>query len=234
MWICIQTGQFERAESEYEAFRRLPLPTRREIYRPGEAERRYCWLRYYQGRLSFEELDQAERIAQKGDRLSVRDLAYLRGVLSLERGQTHQAIAAFEKVIEMSQAVGRGASGNEALLARARAMNGEREQARQICDRLSEMNKPPHIELAEAWLEIGERERAKNHALEGYKWAWAEGPPYSRWWELERCRKVLGKLGEPEPVLPAFDPGTARPLPVEDQIRKAIAKLKEENRKTES
>lgn len=227
MFICSETGQFERAESAYDVFMELPLPTFREHYRPGDAEARNCLLRFYQGRLSFEELAKAEKIAQTGNRKTIRNLASLRGELSLQQGQADQAIEAFEKIIEMCRTVGMPVSRYEARLALARAINGEHDQARQICDRLRELKEPPHSELTEAYIEIGEQKRAKYHALEGYKWAWGEGPPYSRWWPLERCRAVFLKLGDLEPKLPAFDLNTAEPLLFEDEVRKAIGKEKE-------
>jgi hypothetical protein len=232
MGICSLTGLFERAEAAYNAFQQLPIPTDRAIYRPGDAEASYCWLRFYQGRLTGKQLNEAEIIAQSGNnRWVMRGLEELRGELALQHGDVHQAITGFERAIEMAQTVGVPVGRLEARLALAKAIAGDREQAREICDRLSELAQPPDVELAAAYLEIGDRDKAREHALKGYRWAWAEGPPYSYWWQLEQCRAVLKALGEPEPNLPAFDPKAVEPLPFEAEIRKLIAELKGKKKK---
>lgn len=231
MEICSQTGLFERAGAAYNAFQRLPTSTERAIYRPGDAEKAYCWLRFYQDMLTNQQLDEAETIAQSGNnRIALRSLAELRGELALQHSDVHEAISGFERAIEMAQAVGVPVGRLEARLALAKAMAGDREQAREICDRLCELAEPPDVGLAAAYLEIGDHDKAREHALKGYEWAWAEGPPYSYWWGLEQCRAVLKALGEPEPSLPAFDPKAVEPLPFEAEIRKLIAELKEKKK----
>ena len=226
MLICRQTGRFEQAEASYKAFRSLPTPTLRNLYRPGEIEREYCWLRFYQGALTERDLDEAETIGQDGGTKTLRSLAELRGELALQRRDISSAITGFERAIEMTHIVGLPAGKLEARLALAKAIAGDREHAREICDRLCESEQPPDVELASAYLEIGENAKALEHVLKGYRWAWAEGPSYSRWWELEQCRAVLKTLGEPEPNLPAFDPTAVEPLPYEEDVRKLIEKLK--------
>jgi tetratricopeptide (TPR) repeat protein len=231
MCQCRDTGLFERGEASYQAFRGLPLPTDWAIYSPGDAEEEYCWLSFFQGRLTEEQLDEAEAIAQAGDRITVRRLAQLRGELALQRRDAQLAISAFERAIEMTQAIGLPAGGIQARIAFAKATEGDCEEARAICDALHESERP-EVELAEAYLQIGDREKARHHALKGYSLAWAEGPPYSRWWHLERSRAVLKTLGEHEPDLPAFDPTSAEPVPFEAEIRKLIADLKEEKKES--
>ena len=81
---------------------------------------------------------------------------------------------------------------------------------------------------AEAWLVLGDREQARTCALNAYRSAWGEGPPYIIWYDLERSRALLRELGEPEPQLPPFDPSKVKPIPYEAEIRAAIAKLKAE------
>jgi hypothetical protein len=62
------------------------------------------------------------------------------------------------------------------------------------------------------------------HALAGYKAAWGEGPPYHHHWALEDCRKVLAAVGEPEPVLPPFDPSKVEPFDFEADVERLIEK----------
>lgn len=221
------TGQFEKARVTYDALRQLPTPKDRAIYRAGDVEDELCWLNFYQGKLADKSLDEAEEAARAGNnRGALRSLTLLRGESALERGSNAAAIAAFESAVEMAQAVGLAAGRFEARLALAKARAGERESARHICDRLHESERPPHVELAAAYLALGDRERAGAHARAGYAEAWADGPPYSRWWELKQCRAVLKSLGEPEPLLPPFDPRAVKPLPNEEKIRSVIADKK--------
>lgn len=220
-------GQFKKARAAYNAFQKLPTPTNRAIYRAGDTEGELCWLSFYEGTLSDKQLDEAEALARAGNsRTTLRSLIRLRGELALERGAAAPAITAFESVIEMTQAVGLAVGGFEARLALAKARAEERESARDICDRLHESEKPPHVELAAAYLELGDYDRARWHALIGYSEAWADAPPYSRWWELKQCRDVLRSLGTPEPHLSQLDPRAVEPLPYEAEIRQTIARLK--------
>lgn len=69
-------------------------------------------------------------------------------------------------------------------------------------------------------------EQAKNCALNTYRWAWGEGPPYIHWYTLERSKALLRELGEPEPQLPSFDPSKVKPVLYEAEIRAAIARLR--------
>ncbi len=90
----------------------------------------------------------------------------------------------------------------------------------------------PHLEAAEVYLALGERELARQHILPAYKRAWADGPPYAYVYDLGRARAVLADLGMAEPTLPAYDPASVRPIPEEAAIRAFIAEL--EQKKVES
>lgn len=229
--LYIPTGRLREAEAAYEKLLTYPLPSERAIYRYGTAEELLCELRLYQGALSDEMLDEAEAVAQSGNnRLSVRNIYSYRGELALRRGDLPSAVASFEAVVEMTHKVGLPVGSVEARLALAKARQGEHEQARAVCERLRDSEAPPHTSLAETYLEVGDKARARHHALEGYRHAWADGPPYSLHWELERCRAVLKALGEPEPSMPAFDPKAVEPVPHEKEIRAFISKLGEERK----
>lgn len=229
--LYISTGQLREAETAYEKFRSYPLPNTRTIYRQGIAEELLCDLRLYQGTLSDELLDEAEAVAQSANnRLSIRGIRFNRGELALRRGDLPAAVASFEAVVEMTHKVGLPVADVEARLALAKARQGEHEYARAVCERLRDSETPPHVSLAEIYLETGNRERARHHALEGYRRAWADGPPYSLHWEMERCRAVLNALGEPEPEMPAFDPKAVEPVPHEKEIRALISKLRKKRK----
>ncbi|HEX7242144.1 MAG TPA: DUF4062 domain-containing protein [Longimicrobiaceae bacterium] len=221
------TGRYEQAESAYAAFQTFPTPM--DIYRPGEGETALCWLRFHQGQLTVHSVEEAQKLAQgpysRGFR---RELLQLQGELALSRNEALLAVTAFEHVVEMTRTAGLPTDSKEARLALAKAKVGSREHAREIAERLREQAEPPDVALAEVYLELGDMEKARAHALDGYVWAWADGPPHSRWSELERCRAVLKAVGEPEPALPPFDPAAVEPLPYEGEIRELIAKLARE------
>jgi tetratricopeptide (TPR) repeat protein len=229
MGIYAYTGQFTKAESANKEFKRLPAIIDRAVSRRGEAERCLCWLRFYEGTLTDEFLKVAESAAEAGnDRGEIRTLALLRGEFALQRVTLPEALFSFGRYIEMTQATGMSAAGAEARLALALARQGDREQACRILNRIGDRG--GDVNLAELYLELGDHEKARHHALTGYPQAWADGPEYSKWWHLKRCRAVLAALGEPEPKLPAYDPKTAEPIPHEAAIRELIAKLKKEHK----
>ncbi len=102
------------------------------------------------------------------------------------------------------------------------------DDAAEIATRLNATEDPPHVELAELCLALGNKERALHHVLKGYKKAWADGPPHIYHWDLEACRKVLRTLGTAEPVLPPFDPKSVKPFDFEPALRALIAKKEAE------
>ncbi len=69
---------------------------------------------------------------------------------------------------------------------------------------------------------LGEAAQAEVAALEAYRTAWAEGPPFSRWWEVEQARAVLRELRVPPPDLPPFNPNNFPALPHDRAIRAYI------------
>jgi hypothetical protein len=129
----------------------------------------------------------------------------------------------------MTREVNLTAPSSEARLALAQAKLGRTQSAREAADRLSQLEDPPHLNLAELYTILNDLEATRRHIQPAYKKAWADGEPYSFWWELQRCRKVLQTLGDPEPQLPKFDPANFPPLPYETKVREYIEKKRAEN-----
>lgn len=71
----------------------------------------------------------------------------------------------------------------------------------------------------------GDFDQAREYVLKAYEVAWADGEPFSNWYELKRARVTLAKLGVDEPKLPSFDPDKVGKMPREDDIRALIAEL---------
>jgi hypothetical protein len=184
-----------------------------------------AWLLHREGALTqtliCEAIGQARAL---GQRLIERDLWYLLGAWHHTHARHLPAIEAFEHAIQMARDSDLPDPGTEAerglSLARVNRVQ-EAETAAHSAERgLSIVRDPPHVALAELWLELGQRDRARDLALCGYKWAWADGPPYCWHWELERCRAVLRALGEPDP--PPHDPAKIEPLPYEADINRLL------------
>lgn len=93
-------------------------------------------------------------------------------------------------------------------------------------ERLSAQRKPSHRWLAELWLEIGDSDMAPSHALLAYEEAWADGPPYTRRYDLERAQEVLMKGGARVADAPYRASGKRQPLPWEDGVEAAIGRLR--------
>jgi hypothetical protein len=91
--------------------------------------------------------------------------------------------------------------------------------ARQDAERLSQWRRPAHDLLARLWLALGDSEQAKHHALAAYRWAWADGEPYVRRYELSKVTELLQQLNVPLPNLPPYDPANHAPFPWEAEVR---------------
>ena len=228
----LSIGDLAGAEREWAEIEKLPRPTSRLTYRPGDAECSGAWLLLYQGRLSEAFLESAERIAIEGNnRFSMRELCALRGEWKLSLGESAEAADAFEEYIRMTREADIDASREEALLAIAQSGMGRTDQAREAAERLSALGNPPHVVLAEVFLALGDVEKARHRVIPGYDAAWGEGAPYVHWWDLQRCRKVLAALGDPEPVLAPFDPSTIKPFSWDPKLREYLEKVRKEKEK---
>ena len=141
----------------------------------------------------------------------------------LTDGRACQALEAIDQALQITNKLGTPSPGYHDLRAWALARVGRTVDA--------------HAELAvgerrlfaaETYLVLNERDRARECALNAYRWAWGEGPPYIDWYGLELSRALLKQLGEPEPQLPPFDPTKVPPVPFEKEIRAAIERLRAE------
>lgn len=116
----------------------------------------------------------------------------------------------------------------ETLLALTKLHLGQLIAPRQEAERLSSLREPAHDPLALIWLALDEHERAKKHALAAYQWAWADGEPYVRRFELDRARALLDRMGADIPNLPPYHPTKDPRFPWEEELQAALARLREE------
>ena len=196
---------------------------------PATQSTAYAQFRFWQGDLSEEHLAHAEQLAQSRQEPPSRPLLHgLRGDWRLERGEWALAAESLREAVSMARAVGQTDAKAETQLALAQFHLGQLADPRREAEQLANARRPSHRDLADLWLAIGDREQAKKHALAAYKWAWADGEPYVRRYELNKARALLEKLGAEIPNLPPYDPAKDEKLPWEDEVAAAIEKLRAE------
>jgi tetratricopeptide (TPR) repeat protein len=142
------------------------------------------------------------------------------------RGAHEQALDVFNEMIALAnKTVARSiVSLYHARRALSLTALGRTEEASQAIRKFEQEYKKPNLLSALNYLELGEKQKAREHILGAYKSWWADGPPHHYHWGLEDCRKVLAALGEPEPVLPVVDPATVKPFDFEADVERLIEK----------
>jgi hypothetical protein len=217
------------AEAMWQSLDPMGRQWSRANYRPGDAERYYAEARFWQGALHEEDLAGAEHLAREGrNRRTIRKLYGLRGMWRLERGEWALAAESLHEAVAMAQTVGQSDPAAETQLALAKFHLGQLAEPRSAAELLVKAPKPAHLDLATLWLAIGDREQAKKSALTAYKWAWADGEPFVRRYELNKSRALLEQLGAEIPNLPPYDAAKDEKLPWEDAVRAAIEELRAE------
>jgi hypothetical protein len=169
-----------------------------------------------------EELSRLTRSA-----LGVRNLFGLRGFWRLECGDFESAKASLLEAVALANKAGKRDRRSEIRLVLARLRLGELPDPTQAARQCAENAEDScHRALADLWLAIGERERAAWHAIRAYGWAWADGAPYVRLYELRKSEVLLEQLGVQSPALSPYDRRSDRSLPWESDVVKAIETLK--------
>ena len=222
-------GQWAHAQAIWDLLDPMGRDWSRVSYRPGHAESDFALFRFWQGDLSEEHLIRGEQLAQKGrNRITVRRLHSLRGEWRLERGEWALAAASLLEAVSMAHAVRQADERAETQVALARFHLGLLADPRRDAEQLAKTRRPFHRALGNLWLAIGDREQATRHALAAYKWAWADGEPYVRRYELNKAHALLKELGVEVPDLPPYDAARDEKLPWEDAIAVAIENLRAE------
>lgn len=194
--------------------------------RYGTAEVSYAWFSFWRGQVTEAQLADAYSACQKWrNRLAIRSVLELMGFWLLTRNEWTRASQSLTEAVRMAREVGHRATAAEHGLALARFQHGELHDARQQAEHLSARADRAQRLLAELWLAIGDEEQAKTYALEAYRWAWADGEPFVRRYELDKSRDLLEKLGMPIPTLPRYDPARHETPQWEADVRATLTKL---------
>ncbi len=231
-------GNWEEAASIWSVLDPLGRDWSRNLYRPGDAEYDYAHYRLLQGMLKESHLADAERLAVEGKNRSViRDVNRLRGEWRLEQGEWALAAASFQEAVRLARERSLTDAESETGLALARlhleqAADPQAEaplaSARQDAERLAQWRRPAHYFLALLWRALGDIEQAKHHALAAYRWAWADGEPYVRRYELTKATELLQQLNVPLPNLPPYDPAKEEPFAWEADVRALLETIRAE------
>jgi tetratricopeptide (TPR) repeat protein len=226
------TGRWDEAEEMWDRLDPMGRDWPRRRYRPGDAEAfRLEYLLFPLGRLTEEDLAAAEHLVRAGqNRKSIRRLYRLRGRWQLSRGEHALAAESFQDAIRMAHEAGLADPGSETLLVLARFGLGQLPNPREEAERVSAGRDPAYLPLAELWHALGDTEQAARYADAAYRYAWGDGEPYVRRYDLERAETLLRQLGADIPALPLYDPARDPKKPWEDRIEAAIAELQESAR----
>jgi hypothetical protein len=226
-----EVGQWTAADAMWHMLDPMSRDGSRAIYRPGDAERYYAQSRFWQEDMREEDLTRAEQLARSGrSRNSIRALHRLRGEWRLQQGHWALAADSFHEAVRMAREVGGTDATSEARLALAKLHLGTLDDPRREAEQIVWAGEGDQRALADLWLAAGDHERARKHALAAYTWAWADGEPYVRRYELNKTRALLERLGTPIPDLPPYDPAKDEKLPWEDEVAEAIEKLRVEQK----
>jgi tetratricopeptide (TPR) repeat protein len=203
-------------------------------------------LRWGQGQDPAPLLAEALRRARDEPHLRAeKEAQRLAGEVAFARGDLSQAQEAWQAAYEIAQRQGSPLGPYLAHLARLRAQQALQEtdqtpppaEGKQDYSRLAHQLITEALRLGgrnvalaavEVYNALGEPAEARRYVDTAYREAWADGPPYAFYHELNRIRTALKTLGLPEPLLPAFDPARVQPIPAEAEIRAFIEELKRE------
>jgi hypothetical protein len=224
-----EIGRWAEAEAVWRELDPMGRDWNLAFYRPGMAEEVYARFQFWQGQLTEDLLAQAEQLARVGrNRPSTRSLQGLRAEWRLERQEWALAAGSLHEAIRMTREAGLSDTKLETQLALARFRLGQLPEVREAAMQLANRPDPAHLALADLWQAIENDERATEHALAAYRWAWADGEPYVHAYELARAKALLERLGAEVPALPAYGPAREQPLDLEVQVQAAIEELRAE------
>ena len=185
---------------------------------------------YLRDQLTEEELANAEELNRfSQSALGIRNLCALRGFWRLENEDFESAKKSLHDAVALAHKVGKIDRRSEIRLAIAKHNLKELPEPSHVAEQFAySLEEPCHHALADLWFAIGNHDQAKKHALAAYKWAWADGEPYVRCFELNKTRVLLEKLGADIPKLTLYNPAKDEKLPWEGKVAAAIEKLQTE------
>lgn len=191
------------------------------------AAHHYAVYLYLRNQLTEEVLAKAEEVNRfSRSALGIRNLCALRGFWQLENEDFELAKNSLHNAVALAHKVGKLDRRSEICLAIAKHNLKELPEPNRVAEQFSyNLEEPCHHALADLWFAIGNQDKAKMHALSAYKWAWADGEPFVRRYELNKIHVLLEKLGADIPKLTPYNPDKDEKLPWEGKVATAIVKL---------
>jgi len=188
----------------------------------------------YKGEDASEQLDVAwQRLTAKRQYQWVAPVKALRARNHLRLGRVDEALQAIEEAITTANKQGRAELASyHATRGLIWMQMGKLEDAKKDVDTAIETNLYPaefaHIYncASRVYQQLGDEEKAKDYAIEAYTYAWADGEPYVRWYDLQEAKKQLDALGVPHPQLEPYDTDNPEKVFMEDEILALIDELK--------
>jgi hypothetical protein len=179
---------------------------------------------HLRGGLTEKELRQAEQLNERvGSALGRRNLCALRGLWLSDAEEWKLARDSLSEAVALAHKAGKIDRRSEIRLALARYRLGEDVQVQEISEQLSNAaDILTYLPLSLLWLAAGNANEAEQYAITAYKHAWADGAPYSHWYECARAGAILGQIGARVPALPRFNAAQAHILAWEPQAARAI------------
>jgi hypothetical protein len=224
VFLASHTGAWRQGEAAYAALQASPIDDMKTgPFTLMHAAR----LRWGQGQDPASLLDQALRRAREERFLRAERLAQrLAGEVAFARGDLPVAQAAWQAAYAIAQREGVPLGSYLADLARVHAALQDGPQAQAlITEAVALGGRNVALAAVEVYTALKEPAEAKRYVDAAYREAWADGPPYAFYHELNRIRAALQTLRLPEPQLPPFDPAQVKPVPDEAEIRAFIEEL---------
>jgi hypothetical protein len=190
---------------------------------------------HLRGALTEDELRQAEELNRRVESaLGRRNLCALRGWWLSDAEEWAAARDSLSEAVALAHKAGKADRRSESRLALARYCLGEDVQVQEISDQPSYIaDIHTYLPLARLWLEAGNIEKTEELAIKTYKHAWADGAPYSHWYECARAREILDKIGAKVPILPPFNAAQSPILAWESHVARVIAERRDKISQTD-
>lgn len=222
---AVRTGDQQLADELWSEIESMGRDWRRGVYRPGHAESERALDLLHRGELTEEFLAKAEELAERGNSLWVRqNLREVRGEWYLARKEPSLAIDCFSQALAWCRERGVENSFCEARLAMSRLLAGEGQDEMADFERLSASGEADSLAIAQLWQQLGQRDKAIQHATRAYLWALEEHPKVPRY-HLESAAAVLRNCGAELPTHTDLGDGGDQVFPWEHDVRLYIGRF---------
>ncbi|MCI0711453.1 MAG: hypothetical protein L0154_14965 [Chloroflexi bacterium] len=209
MALYVETGQLDKAADTVTRYELAMPDTRDRVYEDAQmASLRIQMKIVHQGQpLSDDEWKKVLPLLQRYTPAYQRT-AYWMGELALRNDDLSEAAGYFNTAINLAEqryanpdltALAQGG------LARLAALDENLDKALEMAQISGD-----DYAIAEVYRLALDRENAVQYAKNAYKWAWADGSPYTHFYQLERVSNLLDELGELYPPMQPFQVAAAR------------------------